>query len=196
MTVRAVPNASPDGLGDLIVRSADGDEIAFAMLYDAASPRLFGLVLRVLRDRAQSEEVCQEVFLEIWRTAARFDPDRGSPLTWMMTIAHRKSVDRVRSAEASGRRDTRYIETSHEVDYDVTAEAATASMDGQRVSAALAALAPGQRSALELAYFGGLTHTEVAEKLGVPLGTAKTRIRDGLIKLRVALSSGHDVEFA
>lgn len=196
MTVRAVPNATPDGLGDLIVRSAEGDEIAFARLYDAASPRLFGLVLRVLRDRAQSEEVCQEVFLEIWRTAARFDPDRGSPLTWMMTIAHRKSVDRVRSAEASSRRDTRYIETSHEVEYDVTAEAATASMDGQRVSAALAALAPGQRNALELAYFGGLTHSEVAEKLGVPLGTAKTRIRDGLIKLRVALSSGHDVEFA
>ena len=196
MTVRAVPNATPDGLGDLIVRSAEGDEIAFAQLYDAASPRLFGLVLRVLRDRAQSEEVCQEVFLEIWRTAARFDPDRGSPLTWMMTIAHRKSVDRVRSAEASSRRDTRYIETSHEVEYDVTAEAATASMDGQRVSAALAALAPGQRNALELAYFGGLTHSEVAEKLGVPLGTAKTRIRDGLIRLRVALSSGHDVEFA
>jgi len=190
-----VPNVAPEGLGDLIVRSAEGDETAFTRLYDVASPRLFGLVLRVLRDRAQSEEVCQEVFLEIWRTAARFDPDRGSPLTWM-TIAHRKSVDRVRSAEASSRRDTRYIETSHEVEYDVTAEAATASMDGQRVSAALAALAPGQRNALELAYFGGLTHSEVAEKLGVPLGTAKTRIRDGLLKLRVALGPGQDVGFA
>lgn len=195
MTVRAVPNVAPDGLGDLIVRSAEGDESAFTRLYDAASPRLFGLVLRILRDRAQSQEVCQEVFLEIWRTAARFDPDRGSPLTWMMTIAHRKSVDRIRSAEASSRRDTRYVETSHEVEYDVTAEAASSSMDGQRVSAALAALAPGQRNALELAYFGGLTHSEVAEKLGVPLGTAKTRIRDGLIKLRAALGSGPDVEF-
>lgn len=195
MTVRAVPNVAPDGLGDLIVRSAEGDETAFTRLYDAASPRLFGLVLRILRDRAQSQEVCQEVFLEIWRTAARFDPDRGSPLTWMMTIAHRKSVDRIRSAEASSRRDTRYVETSHEVEYDVTAEAASSSMDGQRVSAALAALAPGQRNALELAYFGGLTHSEVAEKLGVPLGTAKTRIRDGLIKLRAALGSGPDVEF-
>lgn len=195
MTVRAVPRAT-DGLGDLIVRSAGGDEAAFASLYDAASPRLFGLVLRVLRDRAQSEEVCQEVFLEIWRTASRFDPDRGAALTWMMTIAHRKSVDRVRSAEASGRRDTRYIDADHEVAYDVTAEAATSSMEGQRVTAALAALAPGQRSALELAYFGGLTHSEVAERLGVPLGTAKTRIRDGLIKLRSALGTMRDLELA
>ena len=195
MTTRAVPSAS-DGLGDLIAASAQGDEVAFGRLYDTASPRLFGLVLRVLRDRAQSEEVCQEVFLEIWRTAARFDPDRGSPLTWMMTIAHRKAVDRVRSAEASSRRDTRYIETSHEVEYDVTAEAATSSIDGERVTAALAALAPGQRNALVLAYFGGLTHSEVADKLGVPLGTAKTRIRDGLIKLRAVLGPGSDVGFA
>ncbi|MEP6799164.1 MAG: ECF RNA polymerase sigma factor SigK [Lapillicoccus sp.] len=195
MTTRALPRA-PDGLGDLLVRSAQGDEVAFSGLYDAVSPRLFGLVLRVLRDRAQSEEVCQEVFLEIWRTAARFDPDRGAPLTWMMTIAHRKAVDRVRSAEAASRRDTRYVETDHQVEYDVTAEAATSSVDGERVSAALASLGEGQRRALELAYFGGFTHSEVAQRLGVPLGTAKTRIRDGLIRLRAALGPSFDAASA
>jgi len=192
-------HAAPDGapvapqdaerarLAGLLRASARGDEAAFAQLYDATAARLNGLVLRVVRDPAQTEEVTQEVFVEIWRQSARFDESAGSPLAWMMTIAHRRAVDRVRSAEASSRRDTTYEQRSREVDHDATAEAATANLEGQRVRAALKSLTDAQRSAIELAYFGGYTHTEVATLLDLPLGTAKTRIRDGLIRLRDTL---------
>lgn len=181
------PDTQAEDFAAWLHRSALGDEAAFAELYDALSRRLHGLVLRVVRDPAQSEEVTQEAFLEIWRTASRFDESRGSALGWMMTIAHRKAVDRVRSAEASSRRDTQYHETSQDVAFDSTAEAAHTSLDVERVRKALASLTDAQRSALELAYFGGYTHTEVATMLGLPLGTAKTRIRDGLIRLRDTL---------
>ncbi len=193
--LRAVPSgddslegAAPAERYAALLRQASlGDEGAFAQLYDAVSSRLYGLVVRVIRDPAQSEEVTQEALLEIWKTASRFDQDRGSALGWMMTIAHRKAVDRVRSAEASSRRDTTYHESTQDVDYDSTAEAAQASLDAERVRRALATLTDAQRGALELAYFGGYTHTEVASMLGLPLGTAKTRIRDGLIRLRDTL---------
>lgn len=181
------PDDQADDFAAWLGRSARGDEGAFAELYDALSRRLYGLVLRVVRDPSQSEEVTQEAFLEIWRTASRFDPARGSALGWMMTIAHRKAVDRVRSAEASSRRDTQYHDTNQDVAFDSTAEAAHTSLDVERVRKALASLTDAQRSALELAYFGGYTHTEVASMLGLPLGTAKTRIRDGLIRLRDTL---------
>jgi len=176
-----------DALAALLRRSARGDEAAFAELYDAVAPRVHGLVLRVVRDPAQSAEVTQEVFLEIWRTAARFDAHRGSAISWLLTIAHRRSVDRVRAAEAATRRDTTYHLQTQGVDRDVTAEAATAALEARRVRQALTTLTDVQREALELAYFGGYTHTEVAAMLDLPLGTAKTRIRDGLIRLRDAL---------
>ncbi len=193
--LRVVPSGddSPDErdpntrFSNLLRQSSWGDEGAFAQLYDAVAPRLYGLVLRVVRDPAQSEEVTQEAFLEIWKTSTRFDPALGSALGWMMTIAHRKAVDRVRSAEAAGRRDNTYHEANQDVDYDTTAEAATASLEAERVRRALQTLTPAQRSAVELAFFGGYTHTEVASMLGLPLGTAKTRIRDGLIRLRDTL---------
>lgn len=174
-------------LGTLLRAAGRGDEAAFSALYDASSARIFGLVLRVVRDRAQSEEVTQEVFLDIWRKSARFDPALGSPLSWMMTIAHRKSVDRVRSAEASSRRETVYEAKSQERSYDVTAEAAERNINRERVRRAMGSLTDTQRGAVELAYFGGYTHTEVATMLDLPLGTAKTRIRDGLIRLRDTL---------
>lgn len=177
-------------LSGLLRRSARGDRDAFAELYDAMSARVYGLVLRVVRDPAQSEEVAQEAFLDIWRQAARFDPARGSAPAWILTIAHRKAVDRVRSAEASGRRETSYEQQNHAVDHDVTADAAHASIDAKRVRSALAELTDIQREALELAYFGGYTHTEVASMLDLPLGTAKTRIRDGLIRLRDTMGVG------
>ena len=176
----------PD-LSELLRASARGDERAFAQLYDATSRRLYGLVVRVVRDPAQAEEVAQEAFLEIWRTSARFDPARGSAMSWMMTIAHRKAVDRVRSAEAASRRDQTYEATTQERAYDITAEEVERSLEGQRVRNALESLTETQRGAVQLAYFGGYTHNEVAALLGIPLGTAKTRIRDGLIRLRDTL---------
>lgn len=181
--------ASPD-LAALLRLSARGDEAAFAALYDAMSSRVYGLLLRVVRDPAQAEEVTQETFLEIWRTASRFDPDRGSAVAWMLTITHRKGVDRVRSAEAASRRDATYHRETETVERDVTAEAATASLEASRVRQALETLTPTQREAVELAYLGGYTHTEVASMLDLPLGTAKTRIRDGLIRLRDTMGVG------
>jgi len=177
-------------LAELLKLSGRGDEAAFARLYDATAARAFGLAVRVVRDPAQAEEVTQEAFLEIWRTASRFDPDRGSAVSWVLTLVHRKSVDRVRSAEASTRRDTTYHQSNVTVEHDSTAEAAQASMEARRVRQALGSLTEVQREALELAYFKGYTHTEVAKMLDLPVGTAKTRIRDGLIRLRDTMGVG------
>lgn len=171
-------------LGQLLKGCSLGDEAAFAKLYDLTSTRLFGLVLRVVRDRAQSEEVTQDAYLDIWRNSSRFDPGRGSALSWLMTIGHRKAVDRVRSAEAARPRDTAYEARDRTAGFDQTVEEAHSNLDAQRIHRALEASTEPQRSALELAYFGGYTHQEVASMLKLPLGTAKTRIRDGLIRLR------------
>ncbi len=171
-------------LAALLKRAGRGDKGAFAELYDATSARVYGLAVRVVRDPAQAEEVAQEAYLELWRGSARFDPARGSAIAWILTIVHRKAVDRVRSAEASSRRDTTYHQQNQAVEHDATAEAAHASLEAHRVRGALTSLTDVQREALELAYFGGYTHTEVATLLDLPVGTAKTRIRDGLIRLR------------
>ena len=180
-------SAAPTDLADLLRRSGRADESAFARLYDVTAARVFGLALRVVRDRAQAEEVTQEAFLEIWRTAGRYDPSKGSPLSWLLTITHRKAVDRVRASEAAGRRDVTYHHQNQPVDHDATAEAAEASLEAHRVRNALQTLTEVQREAVGLAYLGGYTHTEVATMLDLPVGTAKTRIRDGLIRLRDAL---------
>ena len=186
------PDDGPPGtdLADLLKRSGRGDEAAFALLYDATAARVFGLAVRVVRDPAQAEEVTQEAFLDIWRTAGRFDTDRGSALSWLLTITHRKAVDRVRSAEAASRRDVTYHQHNQPVEHDSTAEAAEASLEARRVRGAMAALTEVQREAVGLAFLGGYTHTEVATMLDLPVGTAKTRIRDGLIRLRDALGVG------
>ena len=185
-------DSSPEGTGSpglagLLRRIARGDEEAFADLYDATSARLHGLVLRVVRDPAQAEEVTQEAFLQVWRQASRYDENLGSAISWLLTLAHRRAVDRVRSAESAGRNDTAYHGNTQPTPHDTTAEAAEASMEARRVHAALETLTVVQREALQLAYFGGYTHTEVAAMLELPVGTAKTRIRDGLIRLRDAM---------
>jgi RNA polymerase sigma-70 factor, ECF subfamily len=185
--------AVPGGdLATLIGRVARGDEAAFAALYDHAAPTVFGLVRRVVRDPAQSEEVTQEVLLEIWRTASRFDNTRGSASTWLMTVAHRRAVDRVRSAAAAAERELRASSTLAEdatTGYDVVAEEVEARLDAQRVRRCLDSLTELQRESVTLAYYGGYTHREVADLLGAPLGTVKTRMRDGLIRLRDCLGA-------
>ncbi|MFE6644988.1 ECF RNA polymerase sigma factor SigK [Nocardioides sp. NPDC057772] len=175
------------GLAGLLRRIGRGDEAAFAALYDATSARVHGLVLRVVRDPAQAEEVTQETFLQVWRYASRYDESLGSAQSWLLTLAHRRAVDRVRSAESAGRNDTAYHGTTQTTPHDTTAEAAETSLEAHRVRAALETLTAPQREALQLAYFGGYTHTEVAAMLELPIGTAKTRIRDGLIRLRDAM---------
>jgi RNA polymerase sigma-70 factor, ECF subfamily len=187
----ALGTSSPSSVGveltELLRACSLGEEAAFAKLYDATAARLFGLILRTVRDRAQAEEVTQDAYLDIWRNSARYDPERGSAMSWMMTIGHRKAVDRVRSAEATRLRDTAYEAADQSVPFDQTVEEAHRNLDAARVHRALATLTETQRSALELAYFGGYTHSEVAVMLNLPLGTAKTRIRDALIRLRDTL---------
>ena len=176
-----------DHIGDLIQRVATGDRNAFAEVYDALSARAFGLILRVLVDRAQSEEVLQEVFLEVWQSAARFTPKRGQGRSWVLTIAHRRAVDRVRSAQSSVDRDVRAGFRDMDVAYDNVSEKVEMKIEGRRVVDALAALPDAQKEALTLAYVGGYSQSEIATLVGSPLGTIKTRMRDGLSRLRMEL---------
>jgi RNA polymerase sigma-70 factor, ECF subfamily len=165
---------------------ADGDQAAFASVYDSLVPTVYGVVRRVLRDPSQAEEVTQEVFVEIWRQASRFDPDRGSVRTWAVVIAHRRAVDRVRSEQSH--RDRQSTASAAAVDAPATPEDDAIDYDeGRRAKAALQTLPAAQREALELAFYDGLTHVQIADRLGVALGTVKTRIRDGLIRLRTAM---------
>ena len=172
-----------DPLGILLGRAGRGDEAAFGELYDALAPLLHGLVLKVVRDPAQSEEVTQEAFIELWRLAPRYDASRGTVRSWAATIAHRRAVDRVRSEQATRDRTERESQKRPIQDNDV-AEQVVANIDGTRVRKALERLTEMQRQALELAYFGGHTYREVALLLDVAEGTIKTRIRDGMIRLR------------
>ena len=197
--VRPVPDGAPEGapsageaarLAELLHRSGRGDEAAFAEFYDATAARAYGLALRVVRNPAHAEEVAQEAFLDAWRSSTRYDPARGSAAGWLLTIVHRKAVDRVRSAEAAAARDEAWNRESAPTEHDQTAEEAHASLDAARVRHAVATLTDVQRRAVELTYFGGYTHTEVATLLDVPLGTAKTRVRDGLIRLRDLMGVG------
>lgn len=175
-------------LGGLLRQCARGDEAAFAAFYDATSARAWGLALRVVRNRAHAEEVMQEAYLTAWRQSSRFDPKRGRADSWLLTIVHRKAVDRIRSAEASTRREQQYAQHGQSIpEPDATASAVDQTFEARRVHGALDALTELQRKAVELAYWGGYTHTEVAGLLEIPVGTAKTRIRDGLIRLRDTL---------
>lgn len=197
--LRPVPDGAPQGvpsgsaaahLADLLRRAGRGDETAFAEFYDATSARAYGLALRVVRNPAHAEEVTQEAYLDAWRHSTRFDPALGSAAGWLLTIVHRKAVDRVRSVEAATIRDETWQRESRPIDHDQTSDAAHASLEAARVRGAVATLTAVQREAVELTYFGGYTHTEVAAMLDVPLGTAKTRIRDGLIRLRDLMGVG------
>jgi RNA polymerase sigma-70 factor, ECF subfamily len=177
----------PPTAEELLRRAAFGDEHAFAALYDRLARPIFGTVVQILRSRSQSEEVTQEVLLEIWRKAAQFDPARARVMTWALTIAHRRAIDRVRSEQSARDREDRVELLDLRRPYDDVAEAAIASEEHVLVRQALSSLTELQRESVLLAYFHGLTCREVADKLGVAIGTVKTRMRDGLIRLRDAL---------
>ncbi|MGW1280438.1 ECF RNA polymerase sigma factor SigK [Streptomyces tsukubensis] len=177
----------PTGRSDLpalMQQVAQGDKEAFSSLYDALAPLVFGIVVKVLRDRAQSEEVAQEVMIDLWRRAARYRPDAGAVTTWAATIAHRRAVDRVRSAQAATDREQAQAAREHRTAFDEVAEQVEIRLESEQVRRCLRGLTELQNQAVTLAYYRGLTYREVAETLRTPLPTIKTRMRDGLIRLR------------
>jgi RNA polymerase sigma-70 factor, ECF subfamily len=164
---------------------ARGDAAAFDAVFEQLGPSIFGVVKRVIRDPAQSEEVTQEVLLEVWRTAAKFDAGRGSATAWVMTLAHRRAVDRVRSVQAESERERRVA--TADIPYDEVIDAVESSLERERVRRCLNSLTEVQRESVTLAYYRGYTYGQVASLLGVPTGTVKTRMRDALIRLRDCL---------
>ena len=169
-------------LDALLDRVARGDQDAFEAVYDQLAGPVYGLIRKVVRDPAQSEEVTQEVLLEVWRSASRFDATRGSAATWVMTIAHRRAIDRVRSTTAAAEREQKTAQPL--MLSDEVAETVAANIDAERVRRCLGGLTELQRESITLAYYGGYTYSQVAALLHTALGTVKTRIRDGLIRLR------------
>ncbi|WP_026311388.1 ECF RNA polymerase sigma factor SigK [Parafrankia elaeagni] len=188
--------ATDEGVPDveqLLLRAGRGDSHAFAAVYDQLAPRVFGLVRRVVRDPSQAEEVTQEVFVEVWRQANRFDPARGSAAGWVCTLAHRRAVDRVRSAQAATERERRVASAAPRdgwTGYDEVVEQVELRLEYERLDRCLDGLTNLQRESISLAYYSGYTYREVAELLATPVPTVKTRMRDGLIRLRDCLGVG------
>ncbi|MFJ9376174.1 sigma-70 family RNA polymerase sigma factor [Streptomyces sp. NPDC101455] len=180
------PAARPD-LEELMARVALGDEDAFAAVYDAVVSPVLGVARAVLRDHAQSEEVAQEVLVEVWRTAPRYRSDRGTAVNWILTLAHRRAIDRVRSVEAAAARDHKAALLARTPEFDEVTEQVETRLEREQVRRCLRTLTEIQRQAVTLAYYRGLTYRQVAEALTLPLGTVKTRLRDGLIRLRDCL---------
>ncbi|GAA1581688.1 MULTISPECIES: ECF RNA polymerase sigma factor SigK [Kribbella] len=181
------PGATTDG--DLLTLTAAGDAAAFSTLYDRVSPAVFGLVRRILRNPAQSEEVTQEVMLDVWRTATRYDAARGSAHSWILTIAHRRAVDRVRSEQAAADRAEQVGARSADVEFDQVADTVSTRLEAEQVRRCLGTLTELQRESIELAYYNGYSYPEVAQQLGAKLPTVKARMRDGLIRLRDCLGT-------
>ena len=174
-------------LAGLLESVATGHREAFAALYDATAGRVFGMTRAVLRNDSLAEEVTQDVFLEIWQRAARFDRRLGTPVSWIMTLAHSRAVDKVRHHQAVYLRDHRDAVTSYQPDVDVVLQEVLGGQDRQLLRDALVGITPRQNEAIVLTFFGGHSYREASVLLGIPLSTFKTRVRDGLINLRTAL---------
>lgn len=169
----------------LLVASASGDQSAFNELYSLTSGRLFALIVQILVDHAQGEEVLQEVFLEIWRQAPRFDPAQGNAVAWMATIARRRAIDRVRASQSARDREAAFVD--YMPDVDSTVSQVEERIAGESVRKALDEVGEPWKSTIILSYFTGLTHTQIAQRCGVPVGTVKTRIFQGIKKLRAVM---------
>ena len=183
-------SSQPD-LNLLIMRVAAGDQLAMTSLYDTSSRVLYGLLLRILNEHTLAEEVLLDVYMQVWRQAASYDEVRGSPMAWMLTIARSRAIDRLRSGRQELlRRDTfEGLEENARSAIDVEETAEIAEVQG-RVREALETLPAEQKEVIELAYYGGLSHSEIALHLEQPLGTVKTRIRSAMMKLRDILQPG------
>ena len=180
-------SGSTADLFELLARIAQQDQSAFAEFYAQTSRRVYGLARRVLIDPELSQDTTQEVYLQVWNMADRFNPDAGSPMAWLMTLAHRRAVDRVRSEQSSTDREARYGAAMQVKDHDDVVDTVTQRLEAEAVVKCLETLTETQQESVRLAYYGGLTYREVAEKLGVAVPTIKSRIRDGLIRLKTCL---------
>ena len=185
--MRSVPDAAQPTADQLLRAAARGDEPAFAELYDLMAPAVFGLSRRVVRDPARAEEITQDVFVSVWRFATRFDPDKGSARTWILTLTHRRAVDVVRADAASSRREQRAAK--YDTPFDSVLEETATRLQGEDVRECLETLTDLQRESVLLAYYGGYSYPEVSTLLDVKLPTVKTRMRDSLIRLRDCLGA-------
>ena len=186
------PDPTPDLEAEieLLKRVAAGDQVSFAELYDRFSGVLFSTAYRVLNNQQAAEDVLQDVFIQIWEKASRFDPARGKPITWAVTLTRNKAIDRLRSVQRRNRLQDdvqREAETSEQFDDRNSFEALLSGETGRLVRAAVKSLSKDQREAIELAFFSCMTQAEIAERLSEPLGTIKARIRRGMMKLREVL---------
>lgn len=173
---------------DLVRKIAEGDQSALATLYDSTNRLVYGLILRVLNDAGAAEEVLLDVYTQVWRQAAAYDSSRGAPLAWLTTIARSRAIDRLRSGWQDQRRKEPLDAIGDAASVDANPEETTVAAERKRlVREALAQLTPEQREVIELAYYSGLSHSEIAAKLNQPLGTVKTRTRLGMMKLKEAL---------
>ncbi|PTT69157.1 sigma-70 family RNA polymerase sigma factor [Arthrobacter sp. HMWF013] len=186
-TVNDSPAELSQRLSGLLARIAGGDQAAFAQFYQLTSRRVFGMARRVLIDPELSEDTTQEVFLQVWQNAGKFNPEMGSPLSWLMTISHRRAVDKVRSSQSATDREARYGASSQDVDHDSVSDEVDTRLEAEAVVRCLDTLTDTQQESVRLAYYGGLTYREVAEKLNAAVPTIKSRIRDGLIRLKTCL---------
>jgi RNA polymerase sigma-70 factor (ECF subfamily) len=178
-----------EDLLSLMIRVAEGDQSAFTALYETTSKTVFGLVYKIIQDRATAEEVLLDVYTQAWRQAKNYDRSRGTPLAWLMTIGRSRAIDRLRSGRLEQTNKDPLENAGQITSQTLSPEEISSLSEKQRfVRAALDSLVPEQREVIELAYYFGLSHSEIALKLGQPLGTVKTRTRLGMMKLREMLS--------